>query len=144
MVTAYRVSLVLEAAEADAHLLQIALFPVRLQSLHKKALALNQGVFGGAGQIPRALVGPKQGLGPGSSGDQFRNSQAFGPQCQNPRTLELLQMIKMNKTAKGATRQELRSRWRGQGLVEVALESLAIEGLIYTTVDQDHFKATDA
>ena len=164
-VTAYRVTHVTSGAEADAHLLEVAVLPLRLRRLQERAAAIAQAGFGGQGSL-QGLMGlpdwrlqgpalPRQAaaVAPSHSGDWGRSAPspaiAWGRPASSPAiepaAVELLSLIKSSRSEMGATRQELRGRGRSsQARLEELLDFLAQEGYVYTTCDQDHFKSTDA
>ena len=156
LVTAYRLSPVLDMAEVTSHLLEISILPLRLQKMQARAASLAQATFAGnslfgvrrlATQVLplRSMVAP-----PSNSGDWLRPAlrckasiPAPAP-AMEPAAAELLGLIRSNRSEMGATRKELRGRLRASGRLEMLLDFLAQEGHVYTTCDQDHFKATDA
>lgn len=180
LVTAYRVSSLLDTAEMTSHLLEVTVLPLRLQKMQARAASLAQASFAGHGLIGvrglpahvlqhRTVPAPPsysgdwlqptprtQAPAPRSQAPAFRSqvpalrhqapahwSQVPAPTME-PAAVELLRLIKANRSEMGATRQELRSRVRAGGRLEALLDYLAQEGHVYTTQDQDHFKATDA
>ena len=145
LVTAFRVSAVSGLAEADCHLLQVVLVPLRQRKMEERAAALAQAAFAGTmtgprrhspAPAPRAVaVLPRHG-----AGDWMAPAPAPGLE---PAALQLLATIRASREPMGASREELAARV-GRGRLEGLLDLLAVEGHIYTTCDQDHFMATDA
>ena len=145
LVTAFRVSPVVGLAEADCHLLQVVLVPLRQRRMEERAAALAQAAF--AGTMPglrrlapapasRAVaVLPRHG-----GGDWMAAAPA---PALEPAALQLLATIRASRQPMGASREELGARV-GRGRLEGLLDLLAHEGHIYTTCDQDHFMSTDA
>ena len=68
-------------------------------------------------------------------------------QPSNPAATKILMSIKACVREVGINRQELQAKHRGDmgaGMVDQMLDYLAMEGHVYTTSDQHHFKSTDA
>lgn len=84
-----------------------------------------------------------QNVLPRMMNNTFRPIMPNTPTMQ-PEAVELLNLIKNGGGQMGPSRKELRSRVRAPARLETLLDFLAEEGHIYTTSDQDHFKATDA
>ena len=141
LVTAFRVSAVSGLAEADCHLLQVVLVPLRQHKMEERAAALAQGTMPGPRRhapapAPRAVaVLPRHG-----AGDWMAPAPA---PALEPAALQLLATIRASREPMGASREELAARV-GRGRLEGLLDLLAVEGHIYTTCDQDHFMSTDA
>lgn len=210
LVTAYRFSTVLDMAEADAHLLEISLLPLRLRKMQMRAASLAQASFYGNSGIgvrhlptqmlpsyavnthpshtmktqpsrtmlapsPRTIMSqaphtmmvpsprtmaplsrmtmaPRKTMMsmPSQSGDwlspalRCKASYQTAATPMDPAAAQLLGFIKSNSSEMGITRRELRTRVTFPTRLEMMLDYLAQEGHVYTTCDQDHFKATDA
>ena len=193
LVTAYRLSTVLDMAEADAHLLQISLLPLRMRKMQMRAASIAQASFYGNSSIgvrhlptqvlpsytvntqpshsmmaqprhtmiapsPRTMMAPPSRMTkaprktmmckPSQSGDwlspalRCKASYDTAATPMDPAAAQLLGFIKSNGSEMGITRRELRSRVTVPARLEMMLDYLAQEGHVYTTCDQDHFKAT--
>ncbi|XP_061452955.1 replication protein A 32 kDa subunit isoform X1 [Rhineura floridana] len=63
-----------------------------------------------------------------------------------PPQTQILNLIKSSTSAEGISLQDLQSQLRGMNLpiLKKAVEFLSSEGHIYSTIDDEHFKSTDA
>ncbi|XP_043916043.1 replication protein A 32 kDa subunit isoform X6 [Protopterus annectens] len=63
-----------------------------------------------------------------------------------PHQSQVLNLIKSCRAAEGMSIQELKNRLKGMNIMTIkqAVEFLSNEGHIYSTVDEDHYRSTDA
>ena len=149
MVTIYRLMTITNMDEVTAHQLELAVTPLRIRKQQKMAASIAHANFAGVSMMNI----------PGHAGDQ-RQSRPYGlgqqsqgwynqtfSQPSKPAAVQLLRTIKSSLNDVGISRKDLHAVHRmdlGVAVVDEMLDYLAMEGHIYTTVDQHHFKSTDA
>ena len=169
MLTVFLVRPVESNHEINAHLLELAVLPLRMARLQGQAAALAQASFS---NFYQAAASKKGFANPGGLQHQVqrqplpvRNIQTFQtfpgfqqappppqhasslpvPSC--PQTFRVLATIRSCYKDTGISRQEIYSAHVAemtQRQVDERVDYLTSEGHIYTTSDLDHFKSTDS
>ena len=139
MITIYRVSTIMDMNEVTAHQLELVVTPFRIRKQQNTAARLAQASLTGSISVPSMN-------GDGHQQHAWAVSHTFS-QPSNPAATKILMSIKACVREVGINRQELQVKHRGEmgaGMVDETFEHLAMEGHVYTTSDQHHFKSTDA
>ena len=172
MMTVYKVTNITDMHEVTAHKLELVVLPLRAAKQQAMAAMAAQasfnclqfGNFGGGfpwnsqvaqpgfmgrrgdeveSQLGRNNSFPKQ---PPIHFNHLQNSFLFTPPL-NPDAQKVLTSIKKCPMQIGISRNELSKNFRtslsDQKINEI-LEFLTVEGLIYSTIDQFHFRSTDS
>ena len=165
MVTVYRLSDIQDMNEVMAHHLQLVVTPLHIRRQQTMAASVAQvsltGISlhrqGGMVQmvpVPvqtshhAGMAGDDRQLVQGRGGQQTHSwiSQTFAQPSQ-PAAVLVLRSIKACMREVGISRKELQAIHRkdlGEDMVDEMLEHLTMEGHVYTTIDQHHYKSTDA
>ena len=149
MVTVYRLTTIKDMNEVTAHQLELVATTLRIRKQQMMAASIAHASFAGVSMVNMT----------GQAGDHRQKhhhalaqqsqgwyNQAFS-QPSKPAAVVLLRTIKSSLNDVGISRKDLHAVHRidlGTAVVDEMLEYLAMEGHIYTTVDQHHFKSTDA
>jgi len=134
-IVAFRIVPILDMNELTTHLLEV----VHSQLAHKKQAA------GGETQLP-ASSAVLDTTAPGTyTGGTYAGAQADMGGL-NPTQQQVSLLIKNCQEDQGINIQHICAKLRGipQKAVMDALEFLSSEGHIYSTIDDEHFKSTDA
>ena len=161
MVTVYRLSTIQDMNEVMAHQLQLVVTPLHIRRQQTMAASAAQASLtgisfhrqGGLVQmvpvpVQTGMAGDGRQLVQGRGGQQTHSwiSQTFAQPSQ-PAAVLVLRSIKACMREVGISRKELQAIHRkdlGADMVDEMLENLTMEGHIYTTIDQHHYKSTDA
>lgn len=144
-ILAYKISPTSGAAENDGHLLDVVYARYKIKELRDKedmAAGIGGGGGGGAG-LTNSMMG---GFGGGSSSSSMAGSgggQSFG----NAKQDLVYKMVSACTRDEGLQRDEVAQQLSGKmnkKEVNDALDYLSGEGHIYSTIDDDHFKAIDS
>ena len=153
MVTVYRLSAITDMDEVTAHQLELVVTPLRIMRQQKMAAGIAHASLAGMPSVSSRvnMTGhagdvrhqPQHGYGHQS---QSWFTQTFS-QPAKPAAVCVLRSIKSSSKDVGISRQDLQTIHRMDmkaTMVDEMLEYLAMEGHIYNTLDQHHFKSTDA
>jgi len=156
MVTVYRMFTIRDMDEVAAHRLALVATPLRIMRQQAIAANMAQASLAGIGFTQPNVHIAKGGDGAGMGLTKMMSSklqqpkswvnQAFS-QPSKPAAIKVLGSIKVCVRDVGISRRELHSVHKedlDSGMVDEMLEYLAMEGHIYTTMDEHHFKSTDA
>ncbi|KAM9320147.1 replication protein A 32 kDa subunit [Gastrophryne carolinensis] len=131
-VVAFKIAPIDDMNEFVSHMLEI---------VHSH-LSLNAQPSGGGSTMALATPG-RMGMDTGGS---FGGGNDMNTNGLTAHQGQVLGLIKSCKGSEGMGFEELKSRLKGMNVntIKLALEFLSNEGHIYSTVDDDHYKSTDA
>jgi len=132
--------------ELTAHILEVVQVPMKIRKLNE-AEALKTGVGEGGGALLHSLManegfGSVLGMGGGTGG-----GGGGGPAPSRPSTVQeaIENIVKSCQSEQGIHKDEIFRNLKGRASLkelESILDNLSGEGLIYSTVDEDHFRST--
>jgi len=125
-------------AEVDAHKLEVVYAKMKIKQLVDK-----ENMTIGANPLSNSMVGGFGGATGASSGGAASSGSSFG----NPKHEAVFKMLQGCTREEGLHRDELMQGLSGKMSkkdLDDALAYLSDEGHIYSTMDEDHFKTTDA
>ncbi|XP_030074880.1 replication protein A 32 kDa subunit [Microcaecilia unicolor] len=107
-------------------------------------LSMAQGTFSAGGGASLASIPARSGTGEVGSG--YSGSSDTQMNGLTPHQSQVLNLIRSYRGNEGMSFDELKKRLHGLNITAIkqAVEFLSNEGHIYSTVDEDHFKSTDA
>ncbi|KAM5182167.1 replication protein A 32 kDa subunit [Mantella aurantiaca] len=133
-VVAFKIAPIEDMNEFVSHMLEV---------VHSH-MSLNAHPEGGGGGSSMALTTP--GRGGMNTGGSFSGGNDMHTNGLTPHQTQILNLIKSCKGSEGMDLDSLKSRLQGMNVnvIKQALEFLSNEGHIYSTVDDEHYKSTDA
>jgi len=148
-ILAFKITPTSGAAENDGHMLDVVYAKYKIRQLKEKEdLAIGAGGGGGGAGLSNSMMGgfgssAMGGNSMGSGGGGGGGGQSFG----NAKQDLVYKMVCSCTRDEGLQRDEVAQQLNGKMSkkeVDDALDYLSGEGHIYSTIDDDHFKAIDS
>ncbi|CAL8247739.1 unnamed protein product [Lota lota] len=140
-VVAFSIRQVEDLNEITSHMLEVVQAHMALSKSPSTMGGDPVGVGTNSNSMLIARPGNMEAIGGGYSGANDISTNGLSPN-QN----QVLRLIRSSQDTHGISLQELKQRLSGMSLVVIkqAVEFLSNEGHIFSTIDEDHFKATDS